>query len=464
MGSAIRMRFWTLHYKRDVAAPTSARQAIRHHSPCILGRSRRSRQLANVVLGSLLMLALHGGGAASFAETWERYPWVSLSGGYENDRLLEQGPDVFTVPGGNFLDLTPGILLSRDIGQKTRLIVDGQLALEKFNNDDGRSLFSVAANAELSQRILSKWRWRLTIGGNYFEDSIQESVNRFSGGIEAAIGVTGARGYLELLVGGQGRRYPNLSTLDDSGVPGTYTELGATFGATGAIRPIGRVVISGLASGQATDARDPAYDAASILAQAALRVGIAGPVWAYVSGFAQERTFTERVSGEDSDSYRQLGVGVDVSLGRNFDLSGRVAFARYSDPLGDTDDIRRYSVGVVWWPAGRGVRSLPPLLPREPVAGEFEFVENEPHLFRFHAPGAKEVSLVTDFNGWDPAASPLRAAGGGWWEVRLALPAGSHQYAYWVDGVMVTPPEAAVTIDDGFGNKNGLLYVESESL
>jgi hypothetical protein len=412
------------------------------------------------------MLALSGGGADSLAETWERYPWVSLSAGYENDRILEQGPDVFTVPGGNFMDLTPGILLSRGIGRRTRLNLDGQLILEKFNNDDGRSLFSAAANAELRQRFGSVWRWRLTIGGNYFADSIQETANRFHVGAEAAIGFTGRRGYLELLMGGQGRRFPNLLSLDDSGIPGTYTELGATVGVTGAIRPVGRLVVSGLASGQTTDARDLTFDATSILAQAAVRFAIVGSAWAYVSGFAQERSFAARVSGEDSDSYRQLGVGVDVPLGRTVDLTGRVAFARYTDPLGDTDDIQRYSVGFVWWPGGRGARSVPPDLPRVVDAGdgENEIVADEPHLFRIHAPGARQVALVTDFNGWDPEANPLRAAGDGWWEVRLALPAGSYQYAYWVDGVMVTPPDATITIDDGFGSKNGLLYVEPKSL
>ena len=165
--------------------------------------------------------------------------------------------------------------------------LDGQLVLEKFNNDDGRSLISAAVNAELRQRFGSVGRWRLTVGGNYFEDSIQETTNRFHGGAEAAIGLTGRRGYFELLVGAQGRRYPNLLSFDDSGIPGTYTELGATVGVTGAYRPVGRLVVSGLASGQTTDARDPTFDATSILAQAAVRVAIAGPVWGYVSGFSQ---------------------------------------------------------------------------------------------------------------------------------------------------------------------------------
>jgi 1,4-alpha-glucan branching enzyme len=83
----------------------------------------------------------------------------------------------------------------------------------------------------------------------------------------------------------------------------------------------------------------------------------------------------------------------------------------------------------------------------------------EPHFFRLRAPEAGAVSLVADFNGWDPAANPLSGGGDGWWEGRISMPEGSFQYAYWVDGNLVTPPEADVTVDDGFGGQNGMLYV-----
>jgi hypothetical protein len=410
------------------------------------------------------LLAVAGAGDVSFAQRWEQYPWISLSAGYENDRILERGPEVYTVPGGNFFDIIPGFLLSRTIGSRTRLNLDGQLTLEQFSNDEGRSLFGAAVNAELRRRVRSTWRWRLTVGGNYFADSIQESVNRYHVGAETAFGPSGRRGYLELLLGAQGRRYHNLIALDESGIPGTYTELGASLGATGAIRPTGRLVLTGLVVGQSTDARDPIYDATSLLAQAGVRVAVAGPVWVFVSAMSQDRTFTERTSGEDTDSYRQLGAGVEFPLSRNFDLEARYAAARYTDTLGEEDDIYRFSVGVTWWPGGRGTRSLPDVLPAEIMEEtEQEIIRaGDPHLFRLRAPEAVAVSLVADFNGWDPDSQPLVRAGGGWWEARVALPQGSHQYAYWVDGDLVTPPEADTTVDDGFGGRNGLLYVEPE--
>ncbi len=448
------MQFWTSLFNTRRTSPQLVSVYPRG--------ARRFRQIVFTILGSTIVLAIMGGGAVSTAQTWEQYPWVSLSGGYENDRFLESGPDIIKVPGGYFMDVIPGILLSRVIGSRTRVNLDGHLTLEKFNNDENRSLFGATANAELRRRVGSTWRWRLTGGVNYFADSVQESVNRFHAGAETAFGLSGRRGYIELLAGAQGRSYPNLITFDDSGVPGKYTELGASLGATGAIRPVGRLMLSGLVYRQVTDARDPVFDATSMLLQAGVRVAVTGSLWIFVSGMAQERTFDERLPGEESDSYRQLGAGVEIPLNRSFDLDARYAFARYTDPLGASDDIQRFSVGVTWWPGGRGSRLLPDQLPTMLEYSEDVIRAGEPYRFRIRAPEAVAVSLVSDFNGWDPTANPMRNAGGGWWEIPVALTAGSHQYAYWVDGRLVSPPEAESTVDDGFGGRNGLLYVEPE--
>lgn len=62
-----------------------------------------------------------------------------------------------------------------------------------------------------------------------------------------------------------------------------------------------------------------------------------------------------------------------------------------------------------------------------PSAAQVQFV--------FVAPAAASVSIVGDFNGWDPAATPLRARGGsGVWEVDVPLTPGRHVYSFIVDG------------------------------
>jgi 1,4-alpha-glucan branching enzyme len=58
------------------------------------------------------------------------------------------------------------------------------------------------------------------------------------------------------------------------------------------------------------------------------------------------------------------------------------------------------------------------------------------------APKAKQVMLVGDFNGWDPAATPMRRMPDGRWMASLELPHGYQQYVFLVDGKPVLDPNA----------------------
>ena len=58
-----------------------------------------------------------------------------------------------------------------------------------------------------------------------------------------------------------------------------------------------------------------------------------------------------------------------------------------------------------------------------------------PVQFIFLAPSASRVSLVGDFNGWDPESTPLRAGQvPGVWIVEVPLAPGRHVYSFIVDG------------------------------
>ncbi len=61
--------------------------------------------------------------------------------------------------------------------------------------------------------------------------------------------------------------------------------------------------------------------------------------------------------------------------------------------------------------------------------------------FRHHAPDANFVSIVGDFNDWDPEASPLARDLQGTWSGTVPIEDGGWRYAFVVDGERVKDPE-----------------------
>jgi hypothetical protein len=75
-------------------------------------------------------------------------------------------------------------------------------------------------------------------------------------------------------------------------------------------------------------------------------------------------------------------------------------------------------------------------------------------------PGARIVHVAGDFNGWDPARTPLEPAAGGAWTVTLPLKPGRYEYQFVVDGTeWIADPLAPEQNDDGFGSQNAVLEV-----
>lgn len=66
--------------------------------------------------------------------------------------------------------------------------------------------------------------------------------------------------------------------------------------------------------------------------------------------------------------------------------------------------------------------------------------------FFFHAPQAKLVCLVGDFNEWQPETYPMMRMPDGGWMIRLLLTHGHHQYLFLVDGEPALDPNAAGTV------------------
>lgn len=76
------------------------------------------------------------------------------------------------------------------------------------------------------------------------------------------------------------------------------------------------------------------------------------------------------------------------------------------------------------------------------------------------APDARAVSLVGDFNDWEPGATPLRRSGpNGVWTAVVTLAPGRHAYAFLVDDVWMADPIAPRAPDDGFGTPSSVVVV-----
>lgn len=81
--------------------------------------------------------------------------------------------------------------------------------------------------------------------------------------------------------------------------------------------------------------------------------------------------------------------------------------------------------------------------------------------FVFVSGDASRVTLVGDFNDWDPAATPLRrVSNDGIWSVVVPLTPGRYTYAFVVDGERWLPDETAPRAPaDEFGGEKSVLFV-----
>lgn len=80
--------------------------------------------------------------------------------------------------------------------------------------------------------------------------------------------------------------------------------------------------------------------------------------------------------------------------------------------------------------------------------------------FELEAPGAKAVTLVGSFNGWNPTALPMTDGNrDGVWRIIVRLKKGTTNiYNFLIDGSKWVPdPESPVQVDDGFGGKSSVL-------
>lgn len=96
--------------------------------------------------------------------------------------------------------------------------------------------------------------------------------------------------------------------------------------------------------------------------------------------------------------------------------------------------------------------------------------DNGPRLasvrFVLHDAGmhARKVSVIGSFNNWRADRSVMwYSPDAQAWILEAQLPPGDHEYLFLVNGKQLVPdPDAPMTSDDGFGNRNSIVFVNGE--
>jgi hypothetical protein len=417
---------------------------------------------ASSPLGCCLVFLLVAAGAAPALADWTVQPELRAGGGTESDLVLDPAVTRTVVPGGAFAEIAPGVAGRRWLSSGGFLDLGTTATLQRFFNDESRLLYAQSVFGDLHTALGGPLRTRVSASLSYFDDSERETVRRLGGGLEAGLLYGARRWTAEVWGGGRGRTYPRLDVLEaDSVTTSTYAE-GTWIGGANVRASLGdHLVLRAEGSLQGTQANDATYDALAwtTSGNADVRVARSWILTAFLT--AQRRHFTERLESADHDHYWQIGLGVRKELAPGWTASLRYGFATYTWPDESQQDTHHLAIGLqrIW---GRD-RALPPLTPPvvEPASsGSVRRRDAQGRVrLRLEAGDANQVSVVGTFNAWNPESTPLRRGEAEWWQVELDLAPGIYEYAYVVDGVWVTPPEADITVDDGFGGKNGLIEV-----
>ncbi|HEY6166596.1 MAG TPA: isoamylase early set domain-containing protein [Verrucomicrobiae bacterium] len=83
----------------------------------------------------------------------------------------------------------------------------------------------------------------------------------------------------------------------------------------------------------------------------------------------------------------------------------------------------------------------------------------KPVSFIYLAPDAQRVSVMGDFNDWDPDAFPMKRHVDGSWQAQVPLPHGAHHYLFVIDGHPVLDPRAQGNARNEQGGKVSMVLV-----
>lgn len=140
-------------------------------------------------------------------------------------------------------------------------------------------------------------------------------------------------------------------------------------------------------------------------------------------------------------------------------LDGRVMDEIAADAAPLATPRPRFQVRGGRWPWLAAAAVLGAILIARPWSGGNGSDGSSAFQFVLVAPQAASVSLVGDFNDWDPARAPMQTAQGVW-ATSVPLTPGRYRYAFLVNGVeWRADPGAPPARDDEFGTPSSVITV-----
>ncbi len=81
--------------------------------------------------------------------------------------------------------------------------------------------------------------------------------------------------------------------------------------------------------------------------------------------------------------------------------------------------------------------------------------------FVLHAPGADTVAIAGNFNEWARQKDFLSGPDSrGDWSIILPLAPGRYEYLFLINGAAWLPDPSVPSVDDSFGEKNSVIFVD----
>lgn len=398
-----------------------------------------------VVVGGVVALA-----SAARAERLSLTPSLSLAAGYDDNLFLDPTLTGATTPRADaIIDVRPQ--LTAALGRRGHELALDVDYLERITPSNG-DLRMLVARVGWSSPSWHRLRFAAGVRYQHYEATAFADNTFDLGGADASLRLALGRGWLQAAYDVDLRGYSDPSRNGQLDVDQLASATGGVRLARGVELELGyRFFDVGSDEPTAVLQRHRGEVALSWRPAAWLSASAGYALWLQTLPNGATPLSPTMPGGPRQDLAHAVAVDVELRVRAWLSL-----FARYDFIWSTSDEASgRYrldrvlgGVSVAWSWSRTRAPAPPPLLPS---------VRGRDVTFRARARPGASVAVIGDWDDWQP--QPLGATGGDRYEATYTLPPGRHAWSLRIDGAVVTPPEAAGFVDDGFGGRNAIVDV-----